>query len=168
MPFAKVSDLARLALVAAQYRELVGEAIRARRKEMGLTQPQLADRVETYLREHGKREDGNPFDAQNISRWERGKNLATTDNLEAVAHSLETTPGEMLARVHAAQDNATPAKTPDLMRAMNGNVPADAPEWAIHLFHKLDERLDLILDAVNAFAEQEPEQEEPPSEQVSA
>lgn len=111
MPFAKDSELARLALVAVQYREQVGEALRARRTELGLTQPQVADRVEDYLREHDKREDGKPFDAQNISRWERGKNLATTDNLEAVAHALETTPGELLARVHASEK----PKTPDLM-----------------------------------------------------
>lgn len=118
MPFAKGSELARLALVAVQYREQVGEALRERRKALGLTQSQVADRVERYLREHDKREEGKPFDPQNVSRWERGKNLGKTDNLEAVAWALETTVPELMASIKPE---------PEKRRALNGNQPDEPP-----------------------------------------
>lgn len=73
---------ARFALVAALYKEQIGAAIKRRRKELDLTQKQLADLAHV--------EEG-----QTVSRWERGVNSPT--DLEAVAGALQTTVHELLA-----------------------------------------------------------------------
>lgn len=75
---------ARFALVAALYKQQLGEVIRARRKELGLSQKDLADRA-------------NVEEPQTVSRWERGINGPT--DLDAVARALEWTADEMLRRL---------------------------------------------------------------------
>lgn len=142
MPFSKPSEVARLALMAVQYREQVGEALRARRQQLGLTQSQVADRVETYLRKRGKRDEGKPFDAQNISRWERGKNLGTTDNLEAVAAALETTVAAIMATIEREP------KRPAL--PVNGNGPSE-PAYVQELRHELQDVKTMLKDLGTAL-----------------
>jgi len=75
---------ARFALVAALYRQQLGEVIKARREDLGLTQKDLADRA-------------NVEEPQTVSRWERGINAPT--DLEAVARALEWEVDEMLRRL---------------------------------------------------------------------
>lgn len=80
-PTTKPAAHARFALVAALYREQLGEVIRQRREALGLTQKDLAQRASIE-------------ESQTVSRWERGLNQPT--DLDAVARALETTPDEML------------------------------------------------------------------------
>lgn len=107
LPTTNRVQAAKLAFVAAETARTVGEAIRARRTELHLTQSELADRVERYLIDKGKRRPGQPFDPQNISRWERGAHLGTTDNLEALAASLETTMGALMDPSESGNDGGS-------------------------------------------------------------
>lgn len=88
--------------MAVQYRKQLGQALRERRDELEMTQAQVAEGVESYLRERGQLR-GERFEAQNISRWERGANLGRPENLEAVAHALDTTVAALMAGVQPAQ-----------------------------------------------------------------
>lgn len=82
MPTTKLPSVARLQLALVVHRETIGERIAARRKQLKLSQEELAERV-------GVR-------AQTVSRWERGKNLGRLNNLEQLATALETTVGELM------------------------------------------------------------------------
>ena len=68
-------------------RDYLGDAIRARRKQLGLSQPQLAERV-------GR-------DKRTISRWETprkdGLDSRAFAELESIAPALETTPSKLLS-----------------------------------------------------------------------
>jgi transcriptional regulator with XRE-family HTH domain len=70
-------------------RDYLGDAIRARRKQLGLSQPELAERV-------GR-------DKRTISRWETprkdGRDSRAFAELETVADGLETTPAKLLSMV---------------------------------------------------------------------
>jgi transcriptional regulator with XRE-family HTH domain len=70
--------------VATSFKHLLGAVIRARRKELGLTQRDLADRV-------------NVSESQTVSRWERGERAPT--DLEAVAKGLEWSTEELLRAI---------------------------------------------------------------------
>lgn len=70
--------------MAALYKEQLGEQIKRRRKALGLTQSELADKA------HVK-------ESQTVSRWERGERAP--NDLENVARALETTAAEMLAEL---------------------------------------------------------------------
>lgn len=99
MPSSSRVESARLALMAVQYKEQVGAELRRRRVALRLSQSQVADRVENWLRANRDRAPGETFDPQNVSRWERGANMATSGNLEAVAHALETTVAEIMGSI---------------------------------------------------------------------
>lgn len=68
-------------------RDYLGDAIRARRKQLGLSQVELAERV-------GR-------DKRTISRWETprkdGRDSRAFAELETVAQGLETTPAKLLS-----------------------------------------------------------------------
>jgi transcriptional regulator with XRE-family HTH domain len=83
-PTTNAAGHARFALVAALYKQQLGEVIKARRKELGLTQKNVADRA-------------NIEEPQTVSRWERGLNSPT--DLDAVARALEWTVDEMLRQL---------------------------------------------------------------------
>lgn len=80
-PTTSSAERARFALVAALYKEQLGGVIADRRRELGLSQRELADRAGIG-------------ESQTVSRWERGLNAPV--DLEAVARALETTAAEML------------------------------------------------------------------------
>lgn len=72
--------------MAVEHVKRTGRGIAARRVELDLTQHQLAERLpETSI------------DGQRISKWERGVNQPTADNLEALARALDTTVAELVA-----------------------------------------------------------------------
>lgn len=66
---------------------MVGKNIKARRKELRITQQQLADRIETVSR-------------QAVQKWEAGDNLPRSNHWSDLDRALEAEPGwmEQLAR----------------------------------------------------------------------
>lgn len=102
-PITAPAQQARYALVAALYKQQLGQIIRQRREESGLTQSQLA------LRAH-------VGESTTVSRWERGLNAPT--DLEAVAAALDTTPGEMLSELspHARREHEPVSREDQLDR----------------------------------------------------
>lgn len=75
---------ANVLLMAVRYKAELGQAIARRRKELGLTQKDLAEL--THYKE-----------AQTVSRWERGENLP--GDLEVVATALQWTLPELMAGI---------------------------------------------------------------------
>lgn len=73
--------------VERKMRDYLGDAIRARRDQLGLTQPQLAERIGCEKR--------------TISRWENGGKQDSDGKafarLEEIAPALETTPAKLLS-----------------------------------------------------------------------
>jgi transcriptional regulator with XRE-family HTH domain len=70
--------------MSTRYKVELGQAIKRRREELGLTQKELADL--THYKE-----------GQTVSRWERGQNLP--GDLEIVATALQWTLPEMMAGI---------------------------------------------------------------------
>jgi transcriptional regulator with XRE-family HTH domain len=70
--------------MSSRYKLELGQAIKRRRSELGLTQKDLADL--THFKE-----------GQTVSRWERGENLPS--DLEIVANALQWTLAEMMADI---------------------------------------------------------------------
>ena len=79
----------------------LGSVIRARRRELGLTQAQVADIVSETA----------SADPPSISRIERGQQGYTPEVLEGIARALRTTPSELLQAAEAQTHGprATPA-----------------------------------------------------------
>lgn len=86
--------------MAAEYVARIGERIRTRREELGLTQEEVARRLP------GK------VTGQRVSLWERGEHQPRADSLEAVAKALDVPVTYFLA---AAPDKT---ETPDLVATM--------------------------------------------------
>lgn len=97
-PTTRPADRARFALVAALYKQQLGNIISARREELGLTQRELADRA-------------NVEESQTVSRWERGLNQPT--DLDAVATALEWTLPELLGQLRPAHQKERRRLDPD-------------------------------------------------------
>lgn len=72
--------------MAAEHVERTGLRVAERRKELGLTQHQLAERLPEAS-----------IDGQRISKWERGINSPSPDNLEALALALETDVADLVS-----------------------------------------------------------------------
>lgn len=84
MPYAGNAARRRFELQVAEYIARIGERIRARREELGLSQGDLA-------RELPGKSDGNQ-----VSRWERGEHKPHSDTLEAIARVLRVDMGYLL------------------------------------------------------------------------
>ena len=121
---------ARFALVAALYREQLGDAIRERRRELGLTQKELAKRV-------------NIEEAQTISRWERGENAPT--DLEAVARGLETNVSDLLSQLQTVPQRDRRRLEPD------GATQLDRIEFAVA---SVQRQLNELLERLPASTEE--------------
>lgn len=126
------AEAARLALMAVQYREQVGQAIRDRRDQLGVSQEAVADRIDAWFADQGKPRR-TPMTAQTISRWERGENMGRADNLEALAAALETTVGEIMAQVKAK---------PLADKRRNGGDPTSAQ------LDRIEAKLNAVLEAL--------------------
>ena len=85
----------RFELMAAEYLERMGERIRARREEMGLSQDALAALLPGST------------NGQRVSLWELGKHRPHNDSLEALARVLKVDVAYFMAP-EAEKDNGTP------------------------------------------------------------
>lgn len=94
--------------MAAEYLERMGERIRQRREEFGLTQEELARQMPGQVT--GAR----------ISLWERGKNRPRDDSLESLAKVLKVDVAYFMA------DEPDKSRTPDLFAIEDGDKSMDA------------------------------------------
>lgn len=69
--------------------ELVGQCVRDRREELGMSQPEFGQRLAHWL--------GRPWTRQAVSAAEQGKRAFTTAELFAIAQVLDTRPARLLA-----------------------------------------------------------------------
>lgn len=94
---ASKSDLARrrFALMAAEYLQRMGERMAERRKELGLTQEQVARALPGET------------SGTHVSRWERGLHRPSDDTLEALAKVLKVEVAYFLA-AQADKSDGTP------------------------------------------------------------
>lgn len=130
---------ARFALVAALYKQQLGEVIRGRREALGLTQKELADRA-------------NVEEPQTVSRWERGLNAPT--DLESVARALETTADEMLRQLRPLNQKERQRLVPE------GGSQLDRIEALLQeILSRLEpETLDEVLEGEADRLDEQPEQ----------
>lgn len=78
--------------------ELFAANLRARRKELGLNQPQVVERVNDLRRKRKKKgEKLTLVHVPYLSDMERGIRAPHVDNLVELAEALETTPDALLA-----------------------------------------------------------------------
>lgn len=117
----------RFQLMAAEWVQLMGARMRARRKELGLKQREVAARLPGDV------------DAQQVSKWERGVHKPNDATLEHIAAILETT-------VPALMSDAPRPGTPDLMQALSTARPADLED----LYSRLDD-LQEAVDRVELY-----------------
>ncbi len=75
----------RLLVRMAEEAELIGGRIRELRENAGLTQRELAEKMEGHA------------EGKDISRWENGKHVPEASNLKALANALETTIADLRA-----------------------------------------------------------------------
>jgi transcriptional regulator with XRE-family HTH domain len=80
--------------MAAEHVRALGERIRLRREELGMTQDEVGRQMQGSV------------DGQRISKWERGENRPRDESLEDLARVLRTTPEALLLPL--ANGNATP------------------------------------------------------------
>lgn len=73
-------------------RKTLGDNVRRRRVELGLSQEALASRI------HESSETGQ-WDQGYVSRLESGQVNATVDTLEQLAAALQTTPERLISRI---------------------------------------------------------------------
>lgn len=82
--------------------ELIGGRMTERRKELGLSQRDVADRLPGTTQ------------ASDVSRWERGLHRPHGETLAQLAEILETTVADLYAGPLADREPAEPSDTPDL------------------------------------------------------
>lgn len=112
----------RFELVAAEYVERMGQRIRQRREELGLSRPDVARAMPGKTSEN------------QIYRWEKGLHRASDDALEALAEILKVDVAYFYA------DNGRPG-TPDLMASFNGNGEPSQLDRIEALLHQVLDRL---------------------------
>jgi transcriptional regulator with XRE-family HTH domain len=128
------SERLRLQLMAAEHVERIGQRIRERREELGLSRDDLARKMP------GKT-NGNA-----IYRWERGRHEARPDALEALADALEVPVAYFFV------DEPDKAVTPDPF-ARNGNsAPGDTDELRAQL-DRIEQRQTDLAALIEAQAE---------------
>ena len=94
----------------------LGEAIRTRRRELGWSQEDLAERIDDGMRQ------------ADVSRLERGRvTLPRHQRLERIAAALGLSPGELLARSGWAGAEAAFAAPPSAEERPSSPSPRDEP-----------------------------------------
>lgn len=88
----------KFALMAAEHVRALGERIRLRREELGMTQDEVARKMQGSV------------DGQRVSKWERGENRPRDESLEDLARVLKTSATTLLAP--APNGNETPDPFP--------------------------------------------------------
>lgn len=110
------ADLLRLQAMAIDMAERIGNRLRARREELGLSRPRLAKMLPGSV------------DANQIYKWEKGLHRPQDDTLQALAEVLEVD----VSYFHMAEPEAG---TPDLMGALSDGSQLD----------RVEAKLDLVL-----------------------
>ena len=116
--------------MARMQAERVGRRASERRKELGLTQQEVADRV-------GGKTTGN-----DVSRWERGA-VYPDQKLDALAQALETTAADLIAGPVA--ERKPRGDTPDL--------PINGKGYDVAELNEIRNRLDEIQDQLERLVE---------------
>lgn len=116
--------------MAAEHVERIGNRIRERREELGLSRDDLA-------REMPGKTNGNA-----IYRWEKGLHEARPDALEALATALDVPVSYFYV------DQPDKSETPDLGAALNGNGPTPSEDLL-----RIRDQLDRIETTVNRLQE---------------
>lgn len=119
----------RVALMAAERAGRVGARMRERREELGLTQPQVADRIPVAS-----------VTKDYISRWERGKVETSDAYLELAAAALETTIADLMGGPLADRQPKGPTPEP----FPNGNGLEAQVTRLVEAVSALDEQLRLL------------------------
>jgi transcriptional regulator with XRE-family HTH domain len=115
VPFRNSGTVTTLAEMAKAHAKRIGARGAERRKELGLTQKQVAARMV----------DSPSTDTQQVSNWERGVHKPSDDNLELWAEALETTLADLYAGPLSEREEEG-GPTPDVFGALaNGKPPAD-------------------------------------------
>lgn len=125
MPSTRNVEILRLQLMAARYKERVGERIKAAREARNWSQVRLA------------RELPSTVDGATISRWETGKVEPRADNLQALADALGVDPSYFLVPEPKAGNG-------DLMGALRGPSQID----------RLEAKIDDLTSMVNELLSQ--------------
>ena len=98
----------------------VGRAIEMRRKEMGLSRPELARLI--------------PVADKTVERWEKAQTAGADAQLDRIAEVMRTTSAAMLAAAMAEEKEAP---------ATSALAETDAPPWAQTL---LDQQTELLSE----------------------
>lgn len=121
------ADRLRLQLVATELGQLIGDRIRARRKELGLTQKQVAARMKS-----------DAVDAQRVSDWERGYNKPSERYLLELVDALEV--------ADAGYFMVVETETPNVVQMLNGSSQLDRIEKDVKEIRSGLDRLTSLLD----------------------
>jgi transcriptional regulator with XRE-family HTH domain len=124
------SERLRLQLMAAEHVERIGQRIRERREELGLSRDDLARKMP------GKT-NGNA-----IYRWERGRHEARPDALEALADALDVPVAYFFV------DEPDRAVTPDPFSGNGRSEPSDTDR-----LDRMEHKLDRIIEAMGLDTE---------------
>jgi transcriptional regulator with XRE-family HTH domain len=116
----------RLRLMAGEMAERIGARIRERRKELGLNQRQLADRLES-----------DAVDNQRVSDWERGVHKPSERYMAAIAKALDRDVAWFYENPEAG--------TPDLMGSLGDPTPL--PTGLQAELAEINRKLDLLINA---------------------
>lgn len=131
----------RFELMALEHIERRAERMRERRKELGLTQEEVADRMQETHRD--RHPDGEPDHTrgQMVSDWERAVNEPSAPKLELLAAALEWTVGDLNT------DSRETVETPDVLGELSEGAQLD----------RIEEKLDVLLKLVRDQAAEDVE-----------
>jgi transcriptional regulator with XRE-family HTH domain len=133
MPITSRAQRLRFEAVAVEFLERMGQRIRARRKELGLSRPDVARAMPGKVSEN------------QIYRWELGKHQPNPDTLEALARARQTDVASLMS------PPPMDAETPDLAAPSESqlDVIEDKLDWLIDLLERLV-GADALADAQQA------------------
>lgn len=134
VPSQRELELLRLQLMAAEYKARVGARIRDAREAKGWTQTQLARQLPGTV------------DGASISRWETGKVMPQTDNLEALARALDVDVSYFLVE--------EPKHAPPNLMAELACRPSDNDDRLTRIEEKLDQALELLFQLSERAADE--------------
>jgi transcriptional regulator with XRE-family HTH domain len=117
----------------------LGQAVRRRRQELGLTQEELAERIGGNMRQ------------SDISRLERGRiDLPRRQRLEAIATALDVTPGYLLLQSHWFGEDEGKPESGYARATDEPAIPAENVSWesTAALTHVNDRATNRLNDAI--------------------
>lgn len=109
--------------MALEHIERQGRRIRERRVELGLTQEQIAERMQAAWAEQHPSEDADRTRGQMVSDWERAANAPSPGKLELLASALDTNVADLMAGPLDERGKSESGETPDVIGTLNDDVP---------------------------------------------